>query len=222
MKLINPAWECAIQFEENTVNVVTIEDTCLFRETVLNFIKQTNGDEGDFVLSVDNKEISLSKKAEVIFNPFSLDINNKKIISKLYQNLEEEAVSAVSYLETQELLSHIQSYLERISDTIEFPICFDEETNILTLFKLVNLRIEDITISPLEKLAYYIELMQNFCGIDLFIFVNFKIFFTKEEIESFYLELNYRKIKYILLENVCIWRGKQEKNYIIDKDLCQI
>lgn len=50
---------------------------------------QVEGKEGRFVLSDNEKEVDISKNVELIFNIFALDINERKLISKLYMELEK-------------------------------------------------------------------------------------------------------------------------------------
>ena len=61
-----------------------IESPEYFSEYVMELAGQVEGKEGRFVLSDNEKEVDISKNVELIFNIFALDINERKLISKLY------------------------------------------------------------------------------------------------------------------------------------------
>ena len=66
-----------------------IESPEYFSEYVMELAGQVEGKEGRFVLSDNEKEVDISKNVELIFNIFALDINERKLISKLYMELEK-------------------------------------------------------------------------------------------------------------------------------------
>ena len=78
MKLVHPDIKNQIIFSENKVNVLTIENKTFFTEFVSELFSQYSGNEGKFILSEDDKELSIPKTCELILNPINLDINNKQ------------------------------------------------------------------------------------------------------------------------------------------------
>ena len=58
-----------------------IESPESFSGYVLELSTQIDGSEGQFVLSEKNKELDLAKKAELIFDPLTVDINERKILN---------------------------------------------------------------------------------------------------------------------------------------------
>lgn len=85
------AWACNnldIELEENKILVLTIENTEEYVKFLSELNLQSEGEVGTITLSSDGKELNFNKTAEIIFNPFVLDMNNKKIITKLYQNIK--------------------------------------------------------------------------------------------------------------------------------------
>ena len=83
-----------------------IESPESFSGYVLELSTQIDGNEGQFVLSDKNKELDLAKKAELIFNPFTVDINERKILNKLYMELSDLSKEEEMYIKTVELLRH--------------------------------------------------------------------------------------------------------------------
>ena len=60
-----------------------------FSKYLQELYEQCERKEGKFVLSDNDKELDLSKCVEIIGNPFAVDINNRKILGKLYAELDE-------------------------------------------------------------------------------------------------------------------------------------
>lgn len=82
MKLVYPDYTYQMNFIEGKVNVVVIENTSEFRHLIEEILMQIDGNDGRFVLS-DNKEIlKIPNNIQCIIDPFSLELNNKKILGK--------------------------------------------------------------------------------------------------------------------------------------------
>lgn len=72
--------------------------------------RQTEGAEGRFVLSAGDKELDIAKTVTMILNPFAIDLQDRKIVSKLYHQLEALAYGEALYLATRELQLQLQQY----------------------------------------------------------------------------------------------------------------
>lgn len=89
MKLVHPDFFFQIELPENKVPVLVFESPSRFLEFVSQIKGQVNGDNGEWVLSEGGKELNLAKTCEVIIDVFALDINQKKMITSLYNHLEK-------------------------------------------------------------------------------------------------------------------------------------
>ena len=87
MKIINNNWQRQIVLEDNLIYTIVFENKKYYRENILELIRQHKGYEGNFILSNNNKEVSFDKNSYFISDLFNIDINNKKIITKIYGEL---------------------------------------------------------------------------------------------------------------------------------------
>ncbi len=110
--------EKEIKLSKKVEIIIVIEDKKVFREYIGELYSQCMdlNDSGRFVLSNEEKEIKLSKKVEIILDFYSLDINNKKIITKVYNKLKEISTEEDMYVETGKINSEIVRYVDKIVD----------------------------------------------------------------------------------------------------------
>ena len=87
-----------------------VESPELFIQYLNELSVQINGQNGRFVLSRNDKELNISKSIEIIFSPFLLEINEKKVLSKIYLELQDIANDENTYLKTRELVTAIHQY----------------------------------------------------------------------------------------------------------------
>ena len=83
MKLVHGDLSGEIVNEQKECVEWIIESPELFSKYVGELYKQANKDEGEFVLSENNKEIDIAKYSEIVINPLSVEINNRKILYKI-------------------------------------------------------------------------------------------------------------------------------------------
>ena len=83
MRLVNSRYGLDIEFAENSIITVIVEKPQYVTDIIQNIIKQNCGEEGDFVLSGD-KPIKFEKDVEFIIEPFSLELNNRKMCCKCF------------------------------------------------------------------------------------------------------------------------------------------
>lgn len=225
MKLAHSILEKPIEFEENIINVLVVENPKLFYTFVSDFYNQiTNSNEGSFVLSDNSKILPMHKYMELILEPFSIDLNQKKILNKLYAVLKENILKTETYKELIELQSTVFKFVEKISDTIEYPLIYEDSSiDLQDIFKMVDLKLESKQESLLEKILDYITAVCEFLGINCFLAVNLKSYLSKEELEELYKSIHYKKLNLMLLESKNTeYISPVEKLYIIDSDLCSI
>lgn len=185
-------------------------------------INQNEGYDGKFILSNEDTIIDFSKNTKIINDLFDIDINNKKVLSKLYEELKEITYCEKFYIRTNNILSDIYSYITELEDELDYCIEFIEDIDIQSLFKIMNIRYEIKSNNFLENIIEYMKIMNRVFRIKIFFVVNIRSFLEDYEMKILVQELEYQDFQVIFMENSekeCILNLRR---YIIDKDLCEI
>ena len=220
MKLVNSKYNLDIEFEENISNTLVLENKQHMIDVIQNLILQLKGDEGDFVLSAE-KNVKFDKVVEFIANPFEIDFNNKKIVTKLFEQLIAVASECVE--EYNFINGKIVGILDDICSKIEYSnVEYNLEYEWKSIFKLYNVRIGENYNYLCEKIEEYVKVLADILHIKLLIFLNIKEYLTEEEIDNLQKICFYKKIFLLLIESEERFVLDNEKIFIIDKDRCLI
>ena len=221
MKLVNISSGIDIDINENEVNELIIEHKGLFAKTIEVLIKQANGEEGDFVLSENNKIIKLEKCSDVIVDYFTMTPNNKKVLNKLYASLE---IVANNYVEEKaDINARIISMLDKITTSVGgSDLTYNLDYKWSDIFKLYSVEFEEDYSDIVNKIISYIKIISQFTDIRVLFLVNARTFLSNDEMQMLYEISNYCKINIFLLESHESEERDDVKRYVIDKDMCFI
>lgn len=222
MRLVHYELTEAILDENTAFTEWIIESPDIFSEYIQELNGQLAGEEGRFVLSENNKELDLEKKADMVINPFSVDVNSRKILNKLYQELTGLSREEQMHTKTLELFRHIQEYMLDLEQCTSYILEFDQEIDIAALLKAVNVHYEMKDVNFLEKIVQYIKIMAAVAGTKLFVIVNLRSYLTDLQMQNLIQECEYQDIKILFIENQQRSCMKGGKRYIIDIDKCEI
>ena len=222
MKLVSLEFEGTILLENEKCVEWIIESPKTFLKQLQELINQNDGYDGKFILSNEDTIIDFSKNTMIINDLFDIDINNKKVLSKLYEELKEITYCEKFYIRTNNILSDIYSYITELEDELDYCIEFIEDIDIQSLFKIMNIRYEIKSNNFLENIIEYMKIMNRVFRIKIFFVVNIRSFLEDYEMKILVQELEYQDFQVIFMENSekeCILNLRR---YIIDKDLCEI
>jgi len=203
-------------------NELIVESPLLLRKILRSFAE--NG-EDKFVNFIEGgKELSIEKDVDVIYNPLKLDFNNRKAITTLFKILVKRSLSEDFYLETNGFRANILKYLDSIVDAENFifEVTADDDFNIDSIAKAVNMRIVDDEDDFVELLTDYMTMMSELAGIKMFVFLNLRSLITIDELRRLDDNLKNRQINILLIENKCLEKYKNFGRIIVDGDLCEL
>lgn len=98
MKLVHTNLNTAVLSDKYVFTEWIIESPKLYAYYLQELFLQQNGEEGRFVLSDKEKELNIAKNMEIIVNPFQIEINGRKILNKLYAELDQLSKSELMYV----------------------------------------------------------------------------------------------------------------------------
>ena len=222
MKLLNNKYNICFDFSESNIFELVCEKPNIYNDLVCDLYNANNDLDSHFILLKDDNLIEFDKNCEIIFNPFCIDINNKRNIDKFYGLLVNKSNYDEFYLRKNELFLKIFEFVNEVSFNIDFPILYDEDTEVKNLFKAINLKIDMDTSNLLELLDSYIKITNRLQGEKIYILINLKSFLSLKEIKMFYESALYNKYKLILFENIDRSDVENERKIIIDNDGCII
>ena len=200
---------------------ICIEDPVSFRNFIDSIYAGLNGNESRLYITENDKEIKLDKNIELIVNSFSIDINNKRILAKLYQDMKDIADQEF-YEDVSTLNTAIVNFIDKINEKIEYPIDYKLNLDIQQLFKNYEVKIDSTNVGLPEQLLDYIKLCHKILNIRLFFLAHSEAYFSEKELIDFFDTLKYEDVKVILIENRFESKICNENWWIIDKDNCLI
>ena len=224
MKIINNNWQRQIVLEDNLIHTIIFENKKYYRESILELIRQHKGYEGNFILSNNNKEVSFDKNSYFISDLFNIDINNKKIITKVYGELLRNALDNIA--EYNKIISYIREYFETLVFNNNLDLEYNDEIEANSLLKLGDFKIQIGESNYLEKLIKFLKVLVELCNIKVIFIVGLYRVFSVEEVGKIYKEVCLNKINIINIEseyqNIKKSDYYKEILYIFDKDNCEI
>ena len=161
MKFVHSDLSADILNDKNVFTEWILESPELYAKYLQELFSQQNGEEGQFVLSHKEKELNIAKSVEVIVNPFNVEINGRKILNKLYTELEQLSKSEIMYTKTLEFTGKIQEYMLELEQNTEYILEFDMDLDMTALFKTVGIRHEVQETDFFERLIRYIKITVN-------------------------------------------------------------
>lgn len=223
MILAHASLDEPIKLTEGIPHILVLEEKKLRVQLIEELKSQIEQGEETFVLSEEDRVLKMDKVATIVLDPFSLDFNQKKIISKIQAALKEIALDESNYEESMRIAGAVSTYFENLASHINYPIIFNDSVEISDLIKMSGAKIEVATTSFFEHILNYMCLMNDILGVELVIFLNLHLYMQDKEIQELYKMASYKKIYLLLIESFDIEKNSLlERVTIIDKDLCVI
>lgn len=221
MILAHPTFENMISFDENAVEILVVEDRCLFSRYISELSMQVSGGIGDFSLYDDNERLNIAA-IDLIVDPFSLSPNSRSVLNAVFKGFQDLLLSEYHYMETNRILQSIDEYMSACVSELDPYLVLSDDINCSKLIKLVDPRFILNEESLLERISDYIRAIKLYTDIRLLIFVNLKTFLSVEDLNLLYDFTFMNKIPILLLENTVDKSSPCERLHIIDGDLCEI
>lgn len=221
MNIILPQIDYVFDCSGDRCSSIIIENQNAFYNIVTDICNQTAGEEGQSVLSEDNKILSIAKYTELISQFVPFDINQKNLLTKITARMQHIAVDESHYMRTNELMGLLERYFMELSVEMVGNLDFPKVTAD-AMIKASGIHIDDLYDNLGEKLLDYFELVQEYDERKLFVLVNVRSYISDAEMKVFLESVLAREIQILMLEGSEHSLLENEKRHIVDADMCVI
>ena len=221
MKIVSRKYFDPIEITDDDPYTLVIENGREYRNVVHNLYWQSRFDGDVFEVSDNNKILDLAKTCSVLTDLFSLDVNERTVLTKLQKEISEEFAGSQLYYDA---VSALNALGLAICSNSEFPLSFDMALKISDIVKMLGVCIKyDDPATLIEKAVDYFVIAKKLLGKKLFIAVGLKDMMDEEEYHQFIKLVQYNKIPLLMLERHT-HPGMDDVKLmtVIDEDLCVI
>lgn len=208
-----------IDFEDKSIFSLIIENKKLYRKIIEDLINNISIDDGNIILSKNNKLIVPEKEIFVFSDYFYFDVN-KFVLNKYYKELKNLSENNF-FDETLEIKEVLRNYVTKLVEN-EYSIKLEEDLDISQILKAFGVKFqrnEDLLLNLFE----WIKILNELLGYEIFFFINLENFLSNDELVEFSKFILYNKYRVVFLENFNRNKLFDDDNLIIiDNDLCEI
>ncbi|SHN52988.1 CRISPR type II-A/NMEMI-associated protein Csn2 [Butyrivibrio hungatei DSM 14810] len=220
MRFAYDPYSISINLEEDKSTIIQIENRNAFSAILADLYMLVNYGEGESAIYDEEKSIDIKKYAELIIEPFSIDLNSRKIKARLYQEIEDE-IRENFYSDFLDVSGAIQMYIEKISENIQYSISFQDHISIEDLLKIENIQMDYPCDNICEKINIYMKLLKSACKIDTIFIADINRFVSEKELSEILVDARYNKINIVLINSSPIKDIPEQTNlFILDEELC--
>ena len=220
MKLKLNGFENEIEFEEEMVNVISVNNVECFRNIISSINSKILGEEINevFLLNDEKEELDMNKEVLMVLDVFNIDYNSKKILSKIYELIEEKIVMNQD-LEIDNKIFELRNYIIEEINELPFEFIMKDEIKIMDILKMYSLKIDSDNYNKLtEKIEFLIDIISTLKIAKILIIPNMKLFLTDEEVVEVYKYSLYNNVNLLIIERNDRKKLKYEKKLVIDEN----
>ncbi len=211
-------FEHPIDFSECSLQRLVLENPAYMGSLVGELSDQVHGLKGRFVLAESYDEIDISRRLNLIVDPFSLDVSSKDITSGLQKRVAEYLVNGDNYLQTNTILGELVSYIVDKSTEVEISVTVDELA-VQSVLKAVSLQLIGVE-NLCERVHDYVAFSSRYAGKTVSVIVGIDCFTSADDYCSLLKSLQYLNTPILLIESNA--KGDDVPTKIIDADYCEL
>lgn len=208
-----------IEFDDYHDTLLIVQDPNFYATllTKINQISKGMTKSNEIVLLHNDKNIL--SDAELLLDPFNIDLNSKKLLTSLYKTIESNLMEDENHLLYFEKINNINLLVDDYISEYNLEYTYQEELPFSEYLKSINLKLAiPVEATLKENLINYLEIMSELLPNKVFIFSNLLAYFSKEDIIELCKYKNYKHIPILFIENHDN-PSLNFKRYVIDQDL---
>lgn len=155
-----------------------------------------------FVLLEEEKPLSAEKKLFLVCDPFHLEVNSRKLLSALYQRIEEALASdASAYAEWTRLATGMLSLLDESCRSFLADITHDDEIPFAAFCKCIGLRFDKPHEGTMaSNLCWLMDVLGEWAPSKLLVLCNVSPFLTCAQRSEVLKYACYSKIQLLMID----------------------
>lgn len=221
MKIAYKELEQVINVDKYSITGLVIENPRFMYRMLQELKKAVEGLDSDIVVSDNEVPVSASKTLSYITDFVGFTLNQKTLISKIVNELDQKSKNELYYEKSHQLLEDVEIYIESLTDDLCCEIMC-EKLNMLSVIKASGVGIVDDYDTLEERLLAYMDLAREYEGKQLYVFVNLRSVISYAELQLMMDTAITREYRVLLIDNMDYQKLTCEKRIIIDNDLCVI
>lgn len=194
-----------IDFTNNELNVLEIEDKKLFSNIVTSFYNSINDEPSKetLILLKNNEVVSISKCMFMIMDIYSYDFNVKKINNKLISILEQNIINDEDLrYDVEKKIYELANLIPEITSVFSLDLIWDNDIKIQKLLNLFSIKIDQNSEdSYLHRILRAIDIVRELGLCDILVLCNLKSYLDEEELIELYKYIKYKEQKTLILES---------------------
>lgn len=222
MNLIYLGLDFKVELKHESINTIVFENPFMYRTLIGEMIKSINGETTKWVLSDISGEYNWKKDVYLVTDFFTLDFNNRTLLTKLQQRLANIAQESVGDL--FDINGKIQKFLYTIEDAIPLNLVHNEDINALDLIKMAGVKIDEEAFDLIDQTISFIDVVMELLHPKLIVLLYSRSFMTHDELDLFFSTLLSKKIPVLCIEQALADQIQIVENkevvYTVDSDYC--
>lgn len=226
MKIIFSGLDIPVEICERGMTILQVKNETLFAR-ICQSLLSLKGDMAIEPYSIwddEGCEIKATRALLVIANPFELPWRHKDLMGCLPGRLEQELlVDEEMRLRIQELGLALASTVHELGFQFNSNYRFGVEWNLSSYLKAFSYEVEVSDTAPLlDNLLSFIDLGADM-GIDkVFVFINLRMFLTKNDMNALQQRLFFHEMSALLLEgNLIDLQIDHVRKYMVDREFVE-
>ncbi len=222
MKLIYYELDFVAYFDKGKTYSIVLESPMVFEKFLIDLYNYINKIERPFAVYNDETEMDFAKCCEIVLTPFDITYNRREIQKKLFGEICNELAESEIINNLCDIHSEFLKILDNLKFLVRYDIEYEEEFNITDILKNYNVQIKNPTGRFVERIIEYMITLHSLLGKDFFIIANCDVYLDTDD--YLYIEqcAAYYNLCVVFVRNRQLGLHNFEKEYIIDKDLCEI
>ena len=220
MKLAGSQWTNTLEWDCCHPAELCLENPNDYREVVTDLTAQENGEDGRLIFSRGGKICSLAKEGLLIRDLWSVDINQKKLLTGVLKQLTAMSQDEY-YTEIADLNSRIGKLLDRLVQDSMLPLEWELPSDILPILKSFGVRL-DAAEDPFERLVDYVRLCREYLHTQFLVLIGIRSFLSDDACEALCRDLSAAGVEVLFVEPFCKPLLKNGNRLVIDGDHCEL